>query len=156
MPGRGVPMVAEGRTPVRAAPEAVRRAVLDPDFLLRIIPGAETVTRAPDGTFTARLGLGVGPFRGHQTVTLRVEREDPPHGLAVAGRATGPFGSGEATGRIDLLPDGHGGTAVAWRYDGAVSAPVALAGPRLLRLAATAFTGRVFAALARLLPRGTA
>ncbi len=136
------PLRAEGRTLVRAPPEAIRAVILDPTILARIMPGAERVTRGQDGTFTATLGLGVGLFRGRQTVTLRVESEIGGK-LSVSGHATGPFGSGDATGHIQLYPDG-GGTLIAWRYDGKVNGPVTLVGPLLLRLSATAFTTRVF------------
>ncbi|WP_338663132.1 SRPBCC domain-containing protein [Pararoseomonas sp. SCSIO 73927] len=142
------PLRAEGRIPLRAVPTAVRAAILDPAVLARIIPGAERVAGDGEGGYTAVLGLGVGPFRGRQAVALRAE--DGAGGLAVSGRADGPFGSGTATGRIDLLPEA-GGTLLCWRYDGAVRGPVSLAGPLLLRLSATAFTAGVFRALKRLL-----
>lgn len=145
------PLRAEGRVLVRAPPAAIRAAILDPAILARIIPGAERVTRGPDGAFTATLRLGVGPFRGSQTVTVRVDGEAGGE-LSVSGHATGPFGSGDATGRILLHPEG-GGTAIAWRYDGKVDGPVAFAGPFLLRLPATAFTTRVFMRLRSIVER---
>lgn len=139
-------MRADGRAHVGAPPNMVRAAILDPAVLARIIPGAESVTRDGDGTFIATLGLGVGPFRGRQTVTLRAEAAGD--GLAVSGRAAGPFGSGEAAGRLALHPEGEG-TLILWRYEGRVNGPVALAGARLLRLSAAAFVGRTFANLRR-------
>ena len=141
-------MLAEGCTPVRAAPGAVRAAILDAATLARIIPGAESVVRAPDGAFTAILGLGVGPFRGRQTVRIRVD-EARANTLLVSGHADGPFGAGRATGGIDLLPTAQGGTVIAWHYEGEVHGPVALAGSVILRLSAAAFTAGVFRALGR-------
>ena len=147
------PLQAEGRTFVHAPPEAIRVVILDPTFLARIMPGAERVTRGPDGAFTATLGLGVGPFRGRQTVTLRVESKVGAK-LSVSGHAIGPFGSGDATGHIQLDPNG-GGTLIAWCYDGKVRGPVALVGRLLLRLSATAFTTSVFRRLQTVVERGS-
>lgn len=137
-----------GRVTVAAPPDAVLAALLDPGVLHRLIPGAEQVERTGDGRFRAVLTFGVGPLRSRCDAGLALSREGHPCRLTLAGNAAGLFGRGRAVGHVTLAATTPGGTVLDWRYHGAVSGPVALAGGRVLRFASSRFVQSFFAALA--------
>jgi carbon monoxide dehydrogenase subunit G len=146
-----LPLRAEGQLSVKASPDVVRRALLDPMALTEIIPGAERVTRRPDGSYSAVLAFGIGPFQDRQSITLVLEQEADEQ-LSLSGRATGRFGTGEASGDIKLRTQEEG-TLVSWRYAGTVSGAASLLGSTVLNITATRFTNRAFANLRQVVER---
>ena len=133
-----------------AAPcDHVWSALLDPDILQRLIPGADRVVRLDPDRFKASLSFGVGRVRGRYEVELRLSEVVPPRALDLAGQARGWLGGGGATAHVELTEAGTAGTTVAWCYAGVVTGPVALAGTALLGGTSRLFVQRFFLALSR-------
>ena len=133
-----------------AAPcDHVWSALLDPDILQRLIPGADRVQRLGTERFEASLSFGVGRVRGRYHVEMQLSGVVPPHALDLAGQARGWLGGGGATAHVELTEAGTAGTTVAWCYAGVVTGPVALAGAALLGGTSRLFVQRFFLALAR-------
>ncbi len=142
MPART--LTGEGRVELDASAAALWQALLDPAVLRELIPGADRVERPADDRFEADLSYGVGRFRSRYGAELRLDREERPRILELSGSSAGPLGRGEARALVTLGDTGPGRCAVAWRYEGRVSGPVALAGMALLNAAATRFVDRFF------------
>lgn len=162
MPRRS--LAGAGEEAVPAPPAAVRAALLHPATLRALVPGAEEVSQPEPGLYCAVLGFGVGRLRGHYRVELRVVSHEAGHGtlrstgqdagqdgpceLVLAGHSAGPLGGGSATAHVLLREGPTGHTRLAWRYEGTVTGPVALAGSTALRLASQRYVRRFFATLA--------
>lgn len=146
MAGRA--MSGSGSVVVLAPQAAVWAALQDPDVLVALIPGADTVTRLASGRFHAVLSFGVGRMRSPMAVELSVSGE-PPGALTLEGHSVGGLGGGRAAGVVTLTERRPGRTVVEWSFEGEVSGPVSFAGDTLLQMSARLFTGRFFAALTR-------
>ena len=139
----------EGRNLVQATPAALWAMLLDPDVLASLIPGAHDVRKLSPTRFTADVTLGVGPVKGRYKAAIELSDLDEPHGVTLAGTVTGGLGSGGGSGRVALVPQPEGGTAIEYRYEAFVGGKVASVGGRLLDGAARVIIGQFFAALAR-------
>ena len=139
----------QGRVEVAAPCDHVWSALLEPDILQRLIPGADRVRRLGTDRFEASLSFGVGRVRGRYEVELRLSEVVPPRALDLAGQARGWLGGGWATAHVELTETGRARTVVAWRYAGVVTGPVALAGTALLGGTSRLFVQRFFLALFR-------
>ncbi len=141
----------EGAGSVRtsATREVVRAALLDPECLRRIIPGAQTVDRLAPDRFGATIRFGVGPFRTVYTVALTIANPADPFVFEITGSSVGGLGHGRAAGQVTLAAHTRSGTAIAWRYAGVIGGPVSMAGRGLLTLASQRFCAGVFDRLIR-------
>ncbi len=138
----------EGRTEVAAPRERLWAMLLDPDALLRIVPGAHGVERVSETEYRADVTLGVGPVKGRYRVALSLSDMQAPEALTLTGSAEGALGFGHGSGRVTLEAAPQG-TVIAWRYEAAVGGRVASIAGRLLDGAARLVIGQFFAALAR-------
>ncbi len=145
----GRTLAGRGTVDVAAPPDRVWSALLDPDTLLRLIPGADRVERPDPYRYCAVLSFGVGRVRGRYDARLLLSDVVAPHRLDLAGQAQGWLGGGRAVARVVLTERGPSGTTIAWRYDGVITGPVALVGTALLQATSSLFVQRFFAALAR-------
>src|SRR5690606_34778931 len=68
----GPAIAGEGRVHVGAEPDAIWRALLDPESLKRIIPGCHSVQAISPEHFLAEVSLGVGPIRGRFLADVRL------------------------------------------------------------------------------------
>ena len=138
----------EGTARLPARPALVWAALLDPEVLCFLTPGAETVERLEPNGFRASVSFGIGGLRGRYRVTLRLADLLPPASLGRAGACQGTLGGGDAAAHVALAEEGEG-TRVAWRFTGTVRGPVSLVGGTLLRVTSRLFVDRFFARLAR-------
>jgi 2-furoyl-CoA dehydrogenase large subunit len=137
-----------GRTEVAAPREALWAMLLDPDALLRIVPGAHGVERLSETEYRADVTLGVGPVKGRYRVALSLSDMRAPEAVTLTGKAEGALGFGHGRGWVTLEPAAQG-TVIAWRYEAAVGGKVASIAGRLMDGAARLIIGQFFAALAR-------
>jgi carbon monoxide dehydrogenase subunit G len=133
---------------IPAPPERVFAALNDPAVLQRCIEGCESLTLQPDGSYEARLKVGIGSVKGTYTGKARMTDVHRPDAftLVVEGRGTPGFLKG--TARMHLAPD-TGGTLLTCDADGMVGGMIAAVGSRLIDVAARRMMDKFFEALTR-------
>jgi 2-furoyl-CoA dehydrogenase large subunit len=143
------PLRGEGEAVVGAPAERVWAMLLDPATLQAVIPGCHHVQKISDTHFRADVTIGIGPVKGRYRADVKLSDFDPPHAVTLGGSAEGALGFGGGEGRITLVPNQSGGTAIRYVYEAAIGGKVASIGGRLLDGAARVIIGEFFAALAR-------
>ncbi|MCB1460848.1 MAG: molybdopterin-dependent oxidoreductase [Nitratireductor sp.] len=138
-----------GDARVRATPQQIWDILMDPDQLAAIIPGAHSVRKLSETSFSADVTLGVGPVKGRYRAEVALSDLDPPHSVLLSGKTTGALGSGEGVGHVTLTPDDSGNTIIAYKYEAKVGGKVAAVGGRLLDGAAKIIIRQFFTALGK-------
>jgi carbon monoxide dehydrogenase subunit G len=131
---------------IPASRENVFAALTDPAVLQQCIEGCESLTRKEDGSYAAKMRVGVGPVKGDFTGTARMSDLHPPESftLIVNGRGTPGFVDGSA--RMRLTTDGTA-TIVSCDADVTVGGLIAAVGSRLIDVTAKRMMDKFFEAL---------
>ena len=141
-------LYGSGEADVAAAPEQIWQALLDPQTLAAIIPGAHGVHRISNSEFHADVTLGVGPVKGRYRAIIKLSELDPPRALTLNGRVAGLLGSANGTGHIRLrAADETTRTVLSYDYEVEIGGKVASVGSRLLDGAARFVIRQFFEAL---------
>jgi carbon monoxide dehydrogenase subunit G len=131
---------------VPAPPEAVFRALNDPDVLKACVPGCESLERTGDDAFQAQMTVRIGPVSAKFGGRMTLADVDPPHGYTLRfegqGGAAG-FARGEARVRLD--PAEGGRTSMHYDVDAQVGGKLAQIGSRLVDGAAAKMADDFFA-----------
>jgi hypothetical protein len=133
---------------VPAPPDRVFAALQDPAVLCRCLEGCQQLTRQDDGTYEARLTVGLGSIKGSYAGKARMIDLQPPQAFTLSIDGKGAAGWVRGSARMQLSPDGAG-TLVACDADGQVGGVIAAVGSRLIDAAARRLSDRFFEALAR-------
>ena len=133
---------------VPAARDQVFAALTDPAVLQRCIDGCESFDKKDNGTYEARLRVGVGSVKGVFTGTAGMEEVRAPESyrLKVEGRGAPGFVNGSAAMQ---LVDKEGETAVTCDADLAVGGVIVAVGSRLIEAVARRMMDRFFENLSR-------
>ena len=117
---------------INASPAEVYAALLDPDMLIKCVPGATEVTGSPEEGFEATVVQKVGPvkatFKGQVTMTDMV----PDQSIKISGEGKGGaagFAKGEAD--VKLAPK-DGGTELTYDVEAKVGGKLAQLGSRII------------------------
>ena len=117
---------------INASPAEVYAALLDPDMLIKCVPGATEVTGSPEEGFEATVVQKVGPvkatFKGQVTMTDMV----PDQSIKISGEGKGGaagFAKGEAD--VKLAPK-DGGTELSYDVEAKVGGKLAQLGSRII------------------------
>ena len=123
--------------------ERVFAALTDPAVLQQCIEGCESLTLKEDGSYEARIRVGVGAVKGVFNGNARLSDLHPPESftLAVSGRGTPGFVDG--TARMQLTSDGDS-TVVNCDADVTVGGLIAAVGSRLVEATAKRMMDRFF------------
>jgi carbon monoxide dehydrogenase subunit G len=131
---------------VPAPPEAVFRALNDPEVLKACVPGCESLERVGDDAFQAQMTARIGPVSAKFSGRMTLADVDPPHGYTLRfegqGGAAG-FARGEA--RVRLEPAEGGQTSLRYDVDAQVGGKLAQIGSRLVDGAAAKLADDFFA-----------
>jgi carbon monoxide dehydrogenase subunit G len=117
---------------IAAAPDAVWRALNDPEALKECIPGCESFTREADGLWRAVVAAKVGPVSARFTGTMELVDVVPPSSYTLRFKGQGGaagFANGEA--RVALAPAPEG-TSLAYTATAQVGGKLAQIGSRLV------------------------
>lgn len=117
---------------IAASPAEVYAALLDPDMLIKCVPGATEVTGSPEEGFEATVVQKVGPvkatFKGQVTMTDMV----PDQSIKISGEGKGGA-AGFAKGAADVsLAPVDGGTALTYDVEAKVGGKLAQLGSRII------------------------
>jgi 2-furoyl-CoA dehydrogenase large subunit len=136
---------------IPAARQAVWNALLDPDSLMAVIPGCESVEVTGPDTYQARVRISAAGISATYNAHIRIFDRQEPARLRLSGRAESRlgFGEGEALITLDETPEGH--TTLSYDYAANIGGRVAGFGHRMLdgvvRLLLGTFFGRLRAYL---------
>lgn len=147
-PQGGHALAMSGSVELAATPEQVYAVLLDPDALVRVIPGCHALERVGPNHYRADVTLGIGLVKARYAAEIRLSELDAPHGLSLGGKGESSLGSAEGAGRIRLEAV-DGGTRLCYDYSASVSGKVAAVGGRMLEGAAKIVLRQLFEQLGR-------
>lgn len=142
-------MLIEGTKILSVPRDAVWRALNDPAFLQRTIPGCRRVSEPSAGQLIMELGAAVGPIKANFDV--EVQKTDIVEGesYVLAGRGSAGV-AGSATGRASLrLSDVEGGTQLDYSAQTEITGRVAQLGARMIDSTARKFSEEFFSNVVR-------
>ncbi|MYZ47099.1 SRPBCC family protein, partial [Propylenella binzhouense] len=145
--GGGRALTGKGSFEVAAPPSAIWRALLDPETLRKVVPGAHTVNVVGENHYQAEVSLGVGPIKGRFVADVRLSDLETERFARLAGGMTGPLGGSEGTGDVTITPT-DAGCRLDYVYSVVVSGKVASVGGRMMERAAEIIIGQFFERLA--------
>ncbi len=146
-PTAGRALSGEGSFEVAAPPAAVWRALLDPQMLQTVIPGAHVVEVVDKHHYRAEVSLGVGPVKGRFMVNVRLSELESERFAHLSGGMTGPLGGSQGAGNVTLTPTERG-CRLDYGYSVVVTGKVVAVGGRMLDRAAEIVIGQFFERLA--------
>jgi 2-furoyl-CoA dehydrogenase large subunit len=147
-PPGGHALAMSGSVELPATPEQVYAVLLDPDALVKVIPGCHALEQVGPNHYRADVTIGIGLVKARYAAEIRLSDLDPPHGLSLGGMGESSLGSAEGAGQIRLEAAG-GGTRLSYDYSAAVSGKVAAVGGRMLEGAAKIVLRQLFEQLGR-------
>jgi 2-furoyl-CoA dehydrogenase large subunit len=144
----GHALAMSGAVDLPATPAQVYAVLLDPDALVKVIPGCHALEQVGPNHYRADVTIGIGLVKARYAAEIRLSDLAPPHGLSLGGKGVSSLGSAEGAGRIRLDAAGSG-TRLSYDYSAAVSGKVAAVGGRMLEGAAKIVLRQLFEQLGR-------
>ncbi|MDB5937366.1 MAG: cdhA, partial [Massilia sp.] len=144
----GHALAMSGAVDLPATPAQVYAVLLDPDALVKVIPGCHALEQVGPNHYRADVTIGIGLVKARYAAEIRLSELDPPHALSLGGKGVSSLGSAEGAGRIRLDAAGSG-TRLSYDYSAAVSGKVAAVGGRMLEGAAKIVLRQLFEQLGR-------
>jgi 2-furoyl-CoA dehydrogenase large subunit len=144
----GHALAMSGAVDLPATPAQVYAVLLDPDALVKVIPGCHALEQVGPNHYRADVTIGIGLVKARYAAEIRLSDLDPPHALSLGGKGVSALGSAEGAGRIRLEEAGSG-TRLSYDYSAAVSGKVAAVGGRMLEGAAKIVLRQLFEQLGR-------
>src|SRR5215475_5541384 len=139
-------MKIEGSHTIKAPRELLYRLMIDPEILLRCVPGCQSLEAAGDDSYKRTLKAGVGSIKGVFTGSIKVEEmREPEHDKMIVD-AKGPAGFLKGEGLIDLTEQVEE-TLVNYAGETSVGGTIAGVGQRMVQSTAKMMAGQFFAAI---------
>ncbi len=137
-------------TKILALPrDEVWRALNDPAFLARTVPGCSKVEEKAAGALAMALTASVGPIRVSFDIELERLEVRAPESYLLQGSGSGGV-AGSATGRVRVrLQEVPGGTQLTYEAETEITGRIAQLGARLIDSTARKFAEEFFANVAR-------
>ncbi|HYK82296.1 MAG TPA: carbon monoxide dehydrogenase subunit G [Gemmatimonadales bacterium] len=143
-------MIVEGTFTFPGPRETVWRLLLDPDVLVKTLPGAKRLERTGTDRYEGVMQLGVGPVTAAEfAVAVTLAEQVPPERYAMQLNGAGALGFARGTAHISLAPAPSGGTRMQYRAELHIGGKIASVGQRLLDAAAKLLTRQGLEALNR-------
>lgn len=125
-------MIVEGHYPFPASAERVWELLLDPDVMMKAMPGARALVLVSEDRYEGVIRVGVGSITAAEfslSVTLR--DKEPPHRYGMMVDSRGRFGFTRGEAHVELVAQ-EDGTVMRYRADLQVGGKIAAVGQRLL------------------------
>ncbi len=147
-----MPMEMTGEFRIPAPRQQVWEGLNDPEMLKQAIPGCQTIEKASDTEFTAKVVAKVGPVKATFSGKVALTDLDPPQGYTISGEGTGGVaGFAKGSAKVSLDEDGDA-TLLKYEVQAHVGGKLAQIGSRLIdatsRKMAEEFFTRFAAAMA--------
>jgi carbon monoxide dehydrogenase subunit G len=98
----------KGEYRIPADRQTVWNALNDPEVLKRCIPGCESMEKAADGSYSARMLAKIGPVKAKFSTLISLSDLNPPQSYVISGQGKGGpagFGKGSAEVRLTEIGD---------------------------------------------------
>jgi len=117
---------------IKAEPEIVWAALLDPEVLKACVPGCQEMTGSPEDGFEATVVQKVGPVKATFKGVVRLKDMDRPKSLTIEGEGKGGA-AGFAKGGADVtLSAQDDGTLLSYEVEAKVGGKLAQLGSRII------------------------
>jgi carbon monoxide dehydrogenase subunit G len=134
--------------------ERVWDALLDPEVLVRTIPGCERLETTGDHTYAMTVTAGVAAIRGTYDGTCALSALAPHESLVMRLQGAGAPGTVDATVNVAFAAAGDGGTRVSYDADAVVGGMVGGVGQRMLGSVSKRMAGEFFGNVAEAIGGG--
>lgn len=141
-------MKIQGAYKVPATRDVVYKQLLDPDVLAHALPGCEELTPNADGSFQARMKVGIAAIKGTYQGRVEVLDANPPEGFRMRVNAQGKGGFLKGEGRITLTTT-DAETTVSYSGETQVGGVIASVGQRMIQAATRKIVDQFFQAFTR-------
>ncbi len=143
-------MILEGEYRFDGPREAVWNLLLDPDVLVKALPGAKALTRTAEDKYEGRMNVGVGPVTAAEfAMTVEITDKVHPERYTMHVGGKGALGFTQGAAAVELEPQGEESTVMRYRADLKVGGKIAGIGQRLLETVAKTMTKHGLDALSR-------
>jgi uncharacterized protein len=137
-------MKITGEQTIEAPPEAVWKALNDPEVLRQSIPGCKSLSQVNGTSYKATIETKIGPIKATFDGEVELSDLNPPHGYTLAGRGSaGPMGNAKGQAKVSLSPVGNG-TKLTYDVDAEVTGKLAQLGSRLIQSTTGVLAGHFF------------
>lgn len=117
---------------IKASPETVWAAILDPEMLKACVPGCESMTGTPETGFEAVVVQKVGPVSARFTGAVKLSEMVAGRSLKISGEGKGGpagFAKGGANVSLEPIPEG---TRLTYEVEANVGGKLAQLGSRII------------------------
>lgn len=117
---------------IKASPETVWAAILNPDVLKECVPGCESLTGSVEEGFEAAVVQKVGPVKARFTGVVKLSDIEVGRAVRISGEGKGGpagFAKGGAMVRLEAI---EGGTRLSYEVDASVGGKIAQLGSRII------------------------
>ncbi len=117
---------------IKADPQTVWAAILNPDVLKDCVPGCESMTGTPDTQFEAVVTQKVGPVKATFKGVVTLSDMVPGQSLRISGEGKGgPAGFAKGGANVTLTAI-EGGTRLSYEVEASVGGKIAQLGSRII------------------------
>ncbi|MBW9210965.1 carbon monoxide dehydrogenase subunit G [Mumia sp. zg.B53] len=140
-------MKVAGEAVLNAPVAAVWEALLDPQVLVRTIPGCEVLEETGDNAYAMTVSAGVASIRGSYTGTCALSDLVPHESLVMRAQGAGAPGTVAADVAVRFADRGDGTTGVSYAADAVVGGMIGGVGQRMLTAVSKRMAGEFFGAV---------
>ena len=117
---------------IKASPEVVWDAILNPEVLKQCVPGCESMTGSVEDGFEATVKQKIGPVSATFGGVVKFSDIDPGRAVTLSGEGKGgAAGFAKGGAKVRMEPT-EGGTALTYEVEAAVGGKIAQLGSRLI------------------------
>jgi carbon monoxide dehydrogenase subunit G len=117
---------------IKASPEVVWAAILNPEVLKECVPGCESLTGSVEDGFEAVVAQKVGPVSARFTGIVKLSDMIVGRAVTITGEGKGgPAGYAKGGAKVTLEPI-EGGTRLSYTVDASVGGKIAQLGSRII------------------------
>ena len=117
---------------IKASPETVWAAILNPEVLMQCVPGCQSMTGSVEEGFEATVKQKVGPVSATFTGVVKLSDIDPGRAVTISGEGKGgAAGYAKGGAKVTLLPVPEG-TELSYTVEASVGGKIAQLGSRLI------------------------
>ena len=117
---------------IKASPDVVWAAILNPEVLRECVPGCESLTGSVEDGFEAVVAQKVGPVSARFTGIVKLSDIEPGRAVTISGEGKGgPAGYAKGGAKVTLEPI-EGGTRLTYAVEANVGGKIAQLGSRII------------------------
>ncbi len=117
---------------IKASPDVVWAAILNPDVLMQCVPGCQSMTGSVEDGFEATVKQKIGPVSATFAGVVKLSDIDPGRAVTISGEGKGGaagFAKGGAKVVLEPVPEG---TQLSYEVEANVGGKIAQLGSRLI------------------------